>query len=215
MTDWMRENWHVAVGVILALGIIAVTATIVCLPCLASVVGLRALSSFPSETPYTRPSATATASATATPSRTPTPVPLRIGDFATWGQGIKIGITEYSVTHACPGGYGEPAEGAKFIVIRVYTENVNQKTALNVPSLMLTLLDAGTVVGRDAGGLPCRYDEDAWGNACWQWGGKLYPDASCEGWEVFEVPENLRPEETIVRVTAHYGAGTASWRLGP
>jgi hypothetical protein len=201
MIEWVRQNWHVLLGAVLAFGVVGLVGTVICSPCWLSLVGLSAFSEFAAETPY------AFLSPTPTPAPTQTPTPLAVGEFVTWGEGIRIGITEYSPDDACGTGWGEPAEGAKFIGIRVYAENVNQEVPLSVPSLYFTLLRDGNEIATGQTGT-CTY-EDAW---AWQ-GERLFPNVSSEGWEVFEVPQALNTEEALVRAESR-DFGTVYWRLG-
>jgi len=147
-----------------------------------------------------------------TPSLAMMPIPpLAIGEWAQWG-GLALSVTRYETMYTCPGGYGRSAEGAKFVIIWVAARNVSNDV-IKVPSLSFKL------DGYQSGltGTPCRYNKEAFGNACWQWSGKLYPDVTCEGWVLFEMPEKLALEEARVRVSERkFGGGLniAEWRLG-
>lgn len=131
------------------------------------------------------------------PTPTVTSVPLlTVGEGVQW-DGLSLSITNYEVTHTCPDGYdGQSAEGARFIVVYVTASNISSNV-LEIPSLRFRLNGYESGLGA---GLPCRYNEEAFGNACWQWGGELYPDVTCKGWELFEVPENLALEGSRIQI---------------
>ena len=146
-----------------------------------------------------------------TPSLGTMPIPsLAIGEWVQWG-GLALSVTRYETTYTCPGGYGRSAEGAKFVIIQMAARNVSNDV-IKVTSLSFKL------DGYQSGltGTPCRYNKEAFGNACWQWSGKLYPDVMCEGWVLFEVPEKLALGEARVRISGRKFGGEldiAEWRL--
>jgi hypothetical protein len=146
------------------------------------------------------------------PPPTPMSIPsLAIGEWVQWGE-LALSVTRYETTYTCPGGYGRSAEGAKFVIIQVAARNVSNDV-IKVPSLELKLnsYQAGLA------GTPCRYNKEAFGNACYQGSGRLYPDVMCEGWILFEVPEKLALGEARVRISRRKPAGEpdiAEWRLG-
>ena len=146
------------------------------------------------------------------PPPTPMSIPsLAIGEWVQWGE-LALSVTRYETTYTCPGGYGRSAEGAKFVIIQVAARNVSNDV-IKVPSLEFKLnsYQAGLA------GTPCRYNKEAFGNACYKRSGKLYPDVICEGWILFEVPEKLALGEARVRISRRKPAGEpdiAEWRLG-
>ena len=161
--------------------------------------------------------ATATATATVTPTPTATPIPvLSLGQVITFA-GLSHSVTRYEEADTCPNGYDKPDEGAKLVVLWVRSENTSSDY-MEVPSLDIKLLQNGIEIGRDAGGIPCRYDDRAWGNACWQWGGDIWPGVSCEGWEAFQVPTATEVQGLVAETRFHYWLGQsalAQWRLAP
>ena len=208
--DWVRQNWHVVVGVVLAFGILGIASIVVCSPCLISVLGLNALSDALAETPYPFPSPRTTSTPTVTPSPTPIPGSLPVSEFVTWGEGIRIAITEYTPDNPCAVSLFDsgPAEGAKYIAIHVRAENVNQEVPLRVPPVSFTLLRDGREIARGRAGT-CGLQE------AWEWqSDQLFPNVSREGWVAFEVPQALNPEEAVVRVES-WDFGPVYWRLGP
>ena len=87
---------------------------------------------------------------------------------------------------------------------------------IEIPSIDFFLNDYPTGLG--SGG-DCRYDDQSFGNACWQWNGKLYPDVTCEGWILFEVPEAFDTKPANLYASFHdYETGIiceAQWPLVP
>jgi hypothetical protein len=133
-----------------------------------------------------------------------------------WVQrdGLSLSVTQSEATHACPDGFGgKPAEGAKFIVINVAARNTGDNV-IDMPSLHFELNGYQSSLGTTGA---CLYNEKAFGNVCWQSSGKLYPGVTCEGWELFEVPESLDLRSATVRGKVdEVGTGTvdiAEWRL--
>ena len=219
----MRDSLKIALGIIL--GVLGLAACSVCALLVLGMGGLSLISGpvahyTPSDlTPTTArmlpPMATSlpllpTSTATAIPTPTATPIPpFAVGESAQW-DGLSIAIISHEVTHTCPSGDGKPAEGAKFIIIYVQVRNTSSDV-IEIPSFQFELNSYQSGLGA---ALPCRYSEEAFGNACWQWSGKLYPGVSCEGWELFEVPENTALQDARVRVytlTPRHNA--REWRL--
>jgi hypothetical protein len=198
----IRQDWHVLLGIVLAFGVLGLVGTVICSPCWVSLMALSSLSEFAAETPYAFPSP----SPTSAPTQTPTP--LALGGSVRWGEGIQIGITEYSPEDPCGTGWGEPAEGARFVGIRVYAENTNQEIPLSVPSLYFTLLrDRNEIATGETG--TCS-SEDAWTSQPT----RLFPNVSSEGWVVFEVPQAFDAEQALVCAES-WDFGSACWHLGP
>jgi hypothetical protein len=208
---WVRRNWHVPLGVALAFGLIGVcVAYYVCLP-VGCLTGAASLLQFAEMTPESHllPSPTFTSIPTPTPTATTRPTALGLGESATMQEGLRIAIIEYQTTHTCPDGRTQAPEGAKLIVIQVRLENAGGDVAAEIPNMVFMLLRNGAIVTRDWEA-SCLYADDSLGNACWEWGGRLYPGVSCQGWVAFEVAEAINPEELLVD-----GPGGARWRLGP
>jgi len=158
-----------------------------------------------------------TATPTKTPTVTPTPIPeLEVGEGVLY-EGIEHTLYTYQVATICPNGYDRPDLGAKLVVLWFRSKNVSDSLQ-EMPYTDLRLLKNGVEVGVDAGGIPCGYNAEAWGNACWQWSGRLWPGVSCQGWEVFQVPEALEVMGTVVEAYLHRWPEQgvyAAWRLEP
>jgi len=148
-----------------------------------------------------------------TPGLTVTPVPhLALEEWVEW-DGLAIAVRRYEVTHECLGHGDGPAEGAKLIYVWVGVRNISEDV-IEMPDLWFV---HNGKYSDWYGGTVCLYDNGALGNACWKWYGKLYPEVMCEGWELFEVPERMQVEGTLVEVLAHIpGKGidkVGEWRL--
>lgn len=180
----------------IVIGLLAV-AVMVCVG--GGLIGLVQVAKTPSPPSLrlTRPAALPLASPTwlPTPLPAPSPTPLVLGGQVEW-RGLALGVTRQEVTRTCPGGEGQAAEGAKFVIVQVVARNVSTDV-IEIPHLDIELNGYQSGLGA---GLPCRYNQEAFGNACWQWSGKLYPDVSCEGWLLFEVPEKLPLEQATVKL---------------
>lgn len=128
---------------------------------------------------------------------------------------LGLSFLEYSESGVCPGNFGEPAEGAKFIIATIANKNYSNDV-IEIPSIRFRL--DGYESGLGSGG-DCLYDSESFSNSCWQWGGKLYPGVSCEGWILFEVPISFDPNEGIISAS-FYDYETdlnceAQWPLEP
>ncbi len=110
---------------------------------------------------------------------------------------LGLRLMNYSESNECPGGFGSPAEGAKFIIASVVNKNFTDEV-IHLPTIDFQLngYESGLGVGRD-----CLYNNEAFGNSCWQWGGKLYPGVSCDGWILFEVPVSFDPYQANLHAT--------------
>lgn len=148
-------------------------------------------------------------SATREPAPTPPPVlalleQVRFGDLA-------VSIDDYHVTHACPGNQGgAPADGAVFMIVYATAGNMGDN-AVNLPHFAYNLEGYRAGLGSRLG-QSCRYDGEAFGNACWKTGGTLFPGARCDGWILFEVPQSFALSNHTLTVTA--GRAVAQWLLG-
>jgi hypothetical protein len=219
----MRDSLKIALGIIL--GVLGLAA---CAVCALFVLGMGGLFLISEPVAYYTPSdltptiarmlsptaasppslSTSTATEILAPTTTPIP-PFAVGESAQW-DGLSLAIISHQVTHICPGGDGKPAEGAKFIIIHVQARNTSTDV-IEIPSFAFELNGYQSGLGA---ALPCRYNEESFGNACWQWSGKLYPGVSCEGWELFEVPENTALQDARVRVyTLTPELDAHEWRL--
>lgn len=205
----MRDSLKIALGIILGgLGLAACYVCVVVLGIGAFL--LPASKPFLTPTAHTLPSMATPMPTLPIPTPTATPIPLfAVGESAQW-DGLSLAVTSYEVTHTCPDGYGKPAEGAKFVIVRIQACNTSTDV-IEIPFFEFELNGYQSGLGA---GLPCRYNEEAFGNACWQWGGKLYPGVSCEGWVLFEVPENTPMQDARVRVyTLSPEFDAREWRL--
>ena len=133
------------------------------------------------------------------------------------GESVKVGalrvaVLAYVETDKCPEGGGRPAQGAKFVIAQASARNDGAEV-IDLPRIhwMLDSYDAGLGAGHS-----CRYNQRAFGNACWVSEGRLFPGAACEGWLLFEIPEGVATESTKVRAqisSARSGvAGTVTWQ---
>jgi hypothetical protein len=204
----MKDSLKIAIGIIL--GVLGLLACFTCAVLILSAVGLAALSSaiqpFSPTAPIASPThlislptiapstALPTNTSVVTPTATAIPV-LSLGETIKWG-GLSITVRSYEVTQTCPGGDGRPADGAKFVIIYVQASNSGMDV-IDIPSLKFKVAQYESGLGA---GLPCQYNDQAFGNACWQWSGKLYPQVACEGWELFEVPSLFPVEGSSVRI---------------
>jgi hypothetical protein len=93
----------------------------------------------------------------------------------------------------------------------------------NLTDQVMELPDISLALGAYEPGLgsagECRYNQDSFGNACWQWNGQLFPGVVCEGWELFEVPLSL-DEGTAILNASFQDLETslvceAQWPLSP
>jgi hypothetical protein len=140
--------------------------------------------------------------------------PLALGDTAT-KDGLAIAVTSYATAAKCRGDGDGPAQGAKLLYVWIEAKNTS-KEVLEHPSLIVELEGIDRHAGW-FGGTVCRYDSESFGNSCSKDRGRVYPDASCEGWELFEVP--ARYDASGKRVTVSllkHGKGiekVAAWLL--
>ncbi len=159
----MKDSLKIAFGVFL--GLLAAGLCVVCLFFTASFGGLAYLDSS-IESP--------------TEEATPTLVSGHIKNCDDFGFSIE----SYRVSETCPNGSGQPAEGAKFVIVEVRAVNFSDDI-VSLPYIEFRLDDFKSDLGSSG---DCRYDENAFSNVCWQSSGKLFPRISCQGWELFEVP---------------------------
>jgi len=111
---------------------------------------------------------------------TQTPVPGHIRQC----DDLGLSIESYRVSETCPSGIGQPAEGAKLVIVEIKAINFSTDV-ISLPYIEFLLNDYQSGLGSTG---DCIYTDEAFGNVCWQSGGKLFPDVSCQGWELFEVP---------------------------
>lgn len=121
---------------------------------------------------------------------TQTPVPGHIKQC----DDLGLSIESYRVSETCPNGLGQPAEGAKFVIVEIRAINFSDDV-ISFPYIEFLLDDYQTGLGSTG---DCTYSDEAFGNACWQSGGKLFPGVSCQGWELYEVPTTFDTSTAIL-----------------
>jgi hypothetical protein len=162
-------------------------------------------------TPLRSPTAGGTAGATVTAAGGPAatqPAPLTLGALARVG-GLSLTINRYEWNTNCPAGGGRASPGAKFVML--------QASGRNEGSTAVTPSAAQWVVESVPAGssVPCRPDGQPFEDACYR-SGAIAPGARCEGWLLFEVPEQLDVPGAVVtaRVLSGPSAGeTGRWRI--
>lgn len=171
----MKDTFKIALGIFLGL-----LAAGLCAACIFFVVSLGGLAYLGSliESPELL---------TATP----------ISGHITKCEDIGLSVESYRVSETCPDGSGQPAQGAKFAIVEMKAVNFTNDI-LSLPSIEFRLNDFESGLGSTGS---CLYDENAFGNACWQSSGKLFPGISCQGWELFEVPASFDVSTAILYTT--------------
>lgn len=162
----MKDSIKIALGIFL--GLLAAGLCAVCITLVVSFGGLAYLGSLIESSME---------------EATPTPVSGHIKAC----DDLGLSIISYRVSEACPDGSGQPSEGAKFIIVEVRAANFADNI-ISLPYMEFRLNDFESGLGSSG---DCLYNENAFGNACWQSGGKLFPNESCQGWELFEVPASF------------------------
>jgi len=107
---------------------------------------------------------------------------------------LGLSIENYRVSETCPNGLGQPAEGAKFVIVEIRAINFSDDV-ISFPYIEFLLDDYQAGLGSTG---DCTYDDEAFGNACWQSNGKLFPNVSCQGWELYEVPISFDTSSAIL-----------------
>ena len=169
----MRDSFKIALGIFF--GLLAAGLCAVCVLCTVSGGGLAYLDSLIESS---------------TKEVTPTPVSGHIKKCDDLGLSVK----SYRVSETCPDGFGQPAEGAKFIIVEVKAVNFTDDI-ISLPHIEFRLNNFESSLGSSG---DCLYNENAFGNACWQSSGKLFPGVSCQGWELFEVPASFNVSTAIL-----------------
>jgi len=124
---------------------------------------------------------------------TPTPISGHIRQC----DDLGLSVVSYRVSETCPDGFGQPAEGARFIIVEVKAVNFTEDV-ISPPHIEFHLNNFESGLGSSG---DCLYNENAFGNACWQSSGKMFPDVSCQGWELFEVPVSFNVSTAILFAT--------------
>jgi hypothetical protein len=145
----------------------------------------------------------ATVTAAGSPAATQ-PAPLTLGALARVG-GLSLTINRYEWNTNCPTGGGRASPGAKFVVL--------QASGRNDGSTAVTPAAAQWVVESVPAGssVPCRPEGQPFEDACYR-NGAIAPGARCEGWLLFEVPEQLDVPGAVV--TARVLSGPAAGDIG-
>lgn len=162
----MKESFRIAFGIFL--GLLAISLCAVCILVSVSFWGKSYLSS-PIEIP--------------TEEVTITPIPGYIKRC----DDLGLSIESYRFVETCPDGYGQPAEGAKFIIVEIKAINFTNDV-ISLPSIDFRLDNYESGLGSSG---DCLHNERAFSNACWQSSGNLFPNVSCQGWELFEIPTSF------------------------
>jgi hypothetical protein len=152
-------------------------------------------------------SPTVAGAATASPAAT-----LSFGAFAHVG-GFAVTVNRYEWGYTCPGSSSsaadvKPAQGAKFVGVYA-TAHDEGSSAIQVPTLQWTL---DGYSADDLAQSPCRLETPTFAGNCPP-ARSLTPDALCEGWVLFEVPEAVPVAGATVRLQAAALASPALWRL--
>jgi hypothetical protein len=113
--------------------------------------------------------------------------PTTISGYIRQCDDLGLSVVSYRISETCPDDSGQPAQGAKFVIVKMKAVNFTNDV-LSLPSIEFRLNDFESGLGSTGN---CFYNENAFGNACWQSNGKLFPGVSCQGWELFEVPVSL------------------------
>jgi hypothetical protein len=169
----MKDSVKIGLGVFG--GIVAAFACIACFFLVTGVGGLAAIGSLLGAPPAA-PIPTA-ASYAATPTQLAKGHILECDD-------IGLTIVSYETAIVCPSGAGGPAEGAQFVVVWLSATNATSDV-LELPQIEFSL--NGYQAGLGSSG-ECLYNAESFGNSCFDTQGKFFPDVTCQGWELFEVP---------------------------
>ena len=153
------------------------------------------------------------------PTPTEAPIPrdkvLPLGGFATM-EGVRVSVHGYEFASSYEDEYrGQviPEEGAKFLWIHVYAENVGEVERSLPGAYYFRLLYKGDEI---RGHTPeyIRVKRRAVYKA-----GSIYPDVSREGWILYELPIAAQAHDILVRLEWRRGPWEepeySFWRLGP
>jgi hypothetical protein len=146
---------------------------------------------------------------------------MDLGDtmvYLTHRQPFEVSVLRASQPDVCPGGQGRADAGAKLVELLVSVKNVGDDYD-ELPPLAFRLMRGDhEEFGKDAGGKPCLFDDQAWSNACNKLAdGGLWPGTGCQGWLAMQVPEGATVNGLSVEAfpASEPDFPLARWRLGP
>lgn len=164
----------------------------------------------PAGTPGTgTPSAggTVTPGGAASPSATAMAA-VSLGTFGRLGN-FGVTVSRYEWGPECAGGTpGRAAAGRKLVTLQIAGRNDGTAT-LTLPVVQWAVEGYPASLGAQ---LPCQPDDQYLMNACYR-SGQLPAGGRCEGWLVFEVPEQLEVPGATVSARGTSSVDSALWRL--
>jgi hypothetical protein len=202
----MKDSLKIALGIVIGiLALIGLAA--VCLFCFAGFL----LFNVPSR-PTLAPVGIVPPVAPLTPGSTP--APNELGQSVVY-QDVKTTVIEYQFSGPYKGEYGsdvKPPEKAKFFWLRIAAENTGELSVDLPRAGNFVLIYKGTEIRSNY--LAGLYNERP-GYTQYS-GGRAYPGVRKEGWILFELPADARPEEIQVRFNASDTLRPVyfSWQLG-
>lgn len=131
--------------------------------------------------------------------------------LGTYGRLGNFGVTvsRYEWGPECAVGTpGRAAAGRKLVTLQIAGRNDGAGT-LTLPVVQWTVEGYPASLGAQ---LPCQPDEQYLMNACYR-SGQLPAGGRCEGWLVFEVPEQLEVPGATVSARGTSSVDSALWRL--
>jgi hypothetical protein len=151
--------------------------------------------------------------ATPTKALTPREKALPLGGLAA-KEGVRVSINGYEFASSYEEEYrGQvtPEEGATFLWIHVYAENVGEVEKSLPAAYYLELLYKGDEISRHTPG-------SVKGHEVYK-AESVYPGVSREGWILYELPIVAQAHDVLVRLEWHHRAWEepeySFWRLGP
>ncbi|HEU5317818.1 MAG TPA: hypothetical protein VFX49_17030 [Chloroflexota bacterium] len=160
---------------------------------------------------------TATPVRTSTPGGTPgaaTPTPpgatLALGATAPVG-GLALTINRYEWNTNCPAGGARAGTGRKFVVLQAVGRNEGAGAASATAAQWS--IDSGAGSGFPTGSsVPCRPEGASFEEACYR-SGAIPAGGRCEGWLLFEVPEEVSVPGAVVSARVVGTGAEGRWRL--
>jgi len=147
------------------------------------------------------PGGTAGASATAMAA-------VSLATYAGLGN-FGVTVSRYEWGTECAGGTpGRAAAGRKLVTLQIAGRNDGSAT-LTLPVVQWAVEGYPASLGAQ---LPCQPDDQYLMNACYR-SGQLPAGGRCEGWLVFEVPEQLEVPGATVSARGTSSVDSALWRL--
>jgi hypothetical protein len=151
--------------------------------------------------------------ATPTKALTPREKALPLGGLAA-KEGVRVSINGYEFASSYEEEYrGQvtPEEGATFLWIHVYAENVGEVEKSLPAAYYFELLYKGDEIYHDTPG-------SVKGREVYK-GESVYPGVGREGWVLYELPDAAQAHDIVVRLEWHHRAWEepkySFWRLGP